>query len=94
MTALQLATVVLAGVNCALALVLAWVYWRNHREMKSPFTLGLLVFAAFLLVHNAVQVYHYFTMMGPTEAAGDVFLLVETVLQTIASGALVMATMR
>ena len=94
MTAVQLATVALAGLNCVLALVLAWVYLRNHLEMRSPFTLGLLVFAAFLLVHNALAVYHYFTMMSTTAAAGDTLLLVEAVLQLTAVGALLWATMR
>lgn len=94
MTAIQLATVILAGVNCVLAITLAWVYWRNHRALRSPFTLGLLVFAAFLLVHNALQVYHYFTMMSPEPADGEAFLLIEAALQMVASGALVVATMR
>lgn len=94
MTAIQLATVILAGINCLLALALGFVYWRNHREMRSPFTMGLLVFALFLLVHNTVAVYHYFTMMSEAPARGDTFLLIEAILQTIASGALVSATMR
>lgn len=94
MTAVQLATVILAGINCLLAIILAWVYARNHMEMKSPFTLGLLIFAAFLLVHNALAVYHYFTMMSDTAAAGDNLLLVEAILQMAASSALVYATMR
>jgi len=94
LTAVQLATVVLAASNCVLALILGWVYWRNHREMRSPFTLGLLLFALFLLVHNAFAVYHYFTMMGPTAARDDQFALIETLLQTAASSALVVATMR
>lgn len=63
-------------------------------EMKSPFTLGLLVFSAFLLVHNALAVYHYFTMMSESAVAGDNLLLVEAILQTAASSALVYATMR
>ena len=94
MTAIQLATVILAAINCILALVLGAIYWRNHREMKSPFTLGLLLFALFLLIHNALAVYHYFTMMSDTAAEGDTFLLIEAVLQSIASGALLWATMR
>lgn len=94
MTAVQLATVILAALNSLLAIVLAWVYLRNHMAMKSPFTLGLLVFAAFLLIHNALAVYHYFTMMGDAPAAGDDLLLVEAILQTAASSALVYATLR
>lgn len=94
MTAVQLVTVLFAGINCVLAVVLAGVYLRNHVRLRSPFTLGLLLFAGFLLVHNALAVYHYFTMMGPSPAAGDTFLLVEALLQTGAVGALLWATMR
>lgn len=94
MTAVQLATVILAGLNCILAIILAWVYLRNHLQMRSPFTLGLLVFAAFLLIHNALAVYHYFTMMSTDAAPGDGLLLVEAILQSIGSVALVYATMR
>lgn len=63
-------------------------------EIKSPFTLGLLVFSAFLLVHNTLAVYHYFTLMSDTAVPGDNLLLVEAILQMAASSALVYATMR
>lgn len=94
MTLLLLASVILAGVNCVLAVVLASVYWKNHRHLRSPFTMGLLLFAGFLLVHNALQVYHYFTMMGPEPVRGEGFLLIEAALQTAASASLVLATLR
>lgn len=92
MTAVEMAGVALAGLNCVLALVLAGVYWRNHQQLRSPFTLGLLLFAAFLLLHNGVVVYHAFTMMGTGQS--ETLLLGEEILQTLAVGALVAATMR
>ena len=94
MTAVGMISLALAAINCILALVLGAVYWRNHRDIRSPFTLGLLLFAAFLVVHNALVVYRAFTMMTSTAPADETSLLVEELLQTGASGALVVATLR
>ena len=94
MTALGMTSLVLAALNCILAVVLGAVYWRNHRDIRSPFTLGLLLFAAFLVVHNALLVYHAFTMMTTASAADETLMLVEQLLQTGAVGTLLAATMR
>lgn len=94
MTALGMVNLALAGINIALALVLGVVYWRNHREIRSPFTLGLLLFASFLVVHNGVFLYHAFTMMEAVDAAGETLLLLEGLLQMGAVGTIVMATLR
>lgn len=84
----------LAAVNVLLALALGVVYWRNHREIKSPFTLGLLLFALFLVVHNATLAYHFLAMMPYIVATGELYVLAEGVLQTAALGTLLVATMR
>lgn len=89
----MLANVALAGLNTVLALALGAVYVRNHAAIKSPFTLGLLIFAVFLVVHNGVQVYDFFTMMG-TPPSNEVLLLAENLLQAAGLVALVSATMR
>lgn len=85
--------VALAALNAVLALVLAGVYARNHAELRSPLTLGLLLFAAFLLVHNGLVVYHYVTMMG-IYFAEQGLVVAETALQTAALAALLWASMR
>lgn len=84
--------VALAAVNVLLALVLAGVYWKNYRAIKSPFTLGLLLFAAFLVVHNAFVVYQFTTMM--MTGFDPTMLLIDEILQLAAVGALVVATLR
>lgn len=89
----MLANVGLAAVNVALALLLGAVYLRNHREIRSPFTLGLVIFAVFLVVHNGVQVYDFFTMMG-MGMPNEWVLLLENVLQAGALVALLAATWR
>jgi hypothetical protein len=94
MSAISIVNVALALVNCGLAVVLGAIYWRNHRDIRSPFTLGLLLFALFLFVHNAIFVYHTFTMMEAADASADTLLLIEGLLQLAASGTLVAATLR
>ena len=94
MTTIELAGVALAGVNFVLALILIAIYWRNHRSIRSPFTLGLLLFALFLVIHDGLVVYHSMTMMGAAVTGASIELLVEELLQSAALGALVVATMR
>lgn len=48
-----------AGMNAAILLVLGSVWLRNYRQHGAQHTLGLLVFAAFLLVENALWLYFY-----------------------------------
>ncbi len=38
--------------NVCLLLVLFKIYWQNYREIKSKFNLGLLFFAAFLILQS------------------------------------------
>jgi hypothetical protein len=48
-----------AGVNLLLLLALGSVWLRNYRKHGARHTLGLLVFAVFLLVENALWLYFY-----------------------------------
>src|SRR5581483_4849116 len=92
MSALEAIDLLLAGATCVLAVALAAVYWRNHRQLRSPFTLGLLLFALFLLVNNAIVLYDAWSMMM---LGGNAWLaLVREGLQTAASAALLVATLR
>ena len=50
---------VAAGVNAALLVALGSVWLRNYRRHGAAHTLALLVFAAFLLVENALWLYFY-----------------------------------
>lgn len=94
MTALMYVNIALAGIAALLALALGVVYWRNHREIRSPFTMGLLLFALFLVVHNAILVYHFVTMMPTFSGTSEALLFAENALQLAALGALFGSTMR
>ena len=50
---------VAAGVNVALLLALGSVWLREYRRHGAQHTLVMLVFAAFLLVENALWLYFY-----------------------------------
>jgi len=72
-----------AGVNAVLLLALGAVWLRNYRTHGATHTLGLLAFAVFLLVENALWLYFYlfhpdfiawFTNSGGDVQAGMTFL--------------------
>lgn len=94
MSPVMTVTVVLAILNAAIALAVGTVYLRNHRQLHSPMTLALSLFALFFLFHNAVLVYHLTSMMATFSGQAEVFLLLEGILQTGALGALGYATLR
>ena len=48
-----------AVVNLVLLAALSSVWLRNYRRHRASHTLGLLVFAAFLIVQNALWFYFY-----------------------------------
>lgn len=47
------------GVNVLLLVLLGYVWGRNYAAVRSKHTLGLLVFATFLLLENALTLYYY-----------------------------------
>jgi hypothetical protein len=52
----------LSGLNILLLLVVGTIWIRNYREFRSPLTLGLLGFAAVLVIENVVGVAFFFSM--------------------------------
>lgn len=53
---------VLAGLNALLLASLAAVWLRNYRRFRTPLVLGLLAFAAVMLVENLAGIYFFFSM--------------------------------
>ncbi len=60
----MMCTFAFEAISSLLLLALLRVYYRNYRLIKAKFTLGLLVFAALLLLQNLVGIYYRFTMMN------------------------------
>lgn len=94
MSSLMTASIALSALNLLLALAVLWVHGRNHGQIRSPFTLALLAFSLFLVLHNALQVYNLATMMAIYTDQAATLLLVENGLQLGALGMLVWATLR
>ncbi len=49
----------LAGINMVVLIALLSLYVRNMRKIMSSFTIGLALFATFLLVQNALSLFSY-----------------------------------
>ena len=71
-------SIVTAAASAVFLGALLFIYLRNHREFRSVFTLGLVFFAALLLVQNAGSIYFYYLMSeageGPRVAVPMIFL--------------------
>jgi hypothetical protein len=52
----------LAGLNALLLAALGVVWLRNYRTFRTNLILGLLAFAAVMLLENLVAVYYFFSM--------------------------------
>lgn len=52
----------IAGLNVLLLTALGFVWVRNYRRFKTPLVLGLLAFAAVMLIENAASIYFFFSM--------------------------------
>ena len=53
---------IISIVNVAILVMLLAVYANIYRKMGATFTIGLIVFAGMLLLHNAIAIYGYFAM--------------------------------
>lgn len=87
-------SVIFGIVNIILLLLLLYVYAQNYRQMKSPFLLGLMLFAVIFLVENILGVYFHFMMVDyySAEAMGNVRILMA--IQTVALAILTWVTWR
>ncbi len=51
-----------AAASSAFLIVLLFVYLRNHRQIRAPFTFGLVFFALLLLIQNLGSIYFDYMM--------------------------------
>jgi hypothetical protein len=71
------ANAIVALANIAILIALLVVYVRIYKTSKAIFTVGLILFAGLLMLHNIIAVYGYF-MMEPlyAEALVPYFLVI------------------
>jgi membrane-bound metal-dependent hydrolase YbcI (DUF457 family) len=53
---------VVSMVNTVILIVLLAVYANTYRKTGATFTIGLMVFAGMLMLHNIIAIYGYFAM--------------------------------
>ncbi|HYY40311.1 MAG TPA: hypothetical protein VE692_03600 [Nitrososphaera sp.] len=53
---------IVSMVNMAILVTLLVVYANIYRKTGATFTIGLMVFAGMLMLHNVIAVYGYFAM--------------------------------
>ena len=56
------ANAIVASANIAVLIALLVLYARVYRSSKASFTVGLILFATLLMLHNIIAVYGYFIM--------------------------------
>ena len=61
--------IILAAASIAVLGALLYIYVGNFRGVRSPFSLGLVVFAALFLFENLAAVYFYVAMNNSGEDA-------------------------
>jgi len=76
--------VILEAINSLLLLSLLYIYFGNYRQVKSNFTIGIILFAAFLLLQNLVALYFHLMMVDYYSGPVMGHALVLSGLQTIA----------
>jgi hypothetical protein len=64
---LIIANAIVAFANIAILIALLFLYVRVYSSSKAKFTIGLILFAILLMLHNIIAVYGYF-MMEPLYA--------------------------
>ncbi|MEE9173765.1 MAG: hypothetical protein V3U30_02175 [Thermoplasmata archaeon] len=94
MSTLMYVSIIGAAANILFVGALLYVYGTSYQKMRTGFTLGLLVFAALFLLHNAITLFSFVTMM-PIYAAGvDLQVALFTWVQTVGLGVLLVTTWR
>lgn len=71
-------------VNIVLLGILVSIYVRNLTRMKSNFTIGLLIFASFLLVQNLVGIYLGIDYLGYMTEPFENYAFAINITETIA----------
>ncbi len=86
---------VVATASSALLVALLYVYGKNHRQLRAPFTFGLVFFALLLLIQNLGSIYFDY-MMSETGAGSGIALpmLILDVVELVGFAALFVVTWR
>lgn len=85
-------TTVITAISTIFLLGLLYVYYKNLRQAKSKFTIGLFLFALLFLIQNLVSLYYYTTMMKYYTPEVEVHVFILNILQAIGFAVLLKIT--
>lgn len=71
------------AVNIALTLLLVFLHMKSYRSVSSKVTLGLLLFTAFFLVENILDLYFYSVVLSQALYGLTSFQLIVNFVQMI-----------
>lgn len=94
MSAVMNINIAVVVLNTLLLSALLWTYGGMMRQMRSAFTVGLLIFAFALWLQNVVQLVFYATMMQYFVDGVQPLVLVQNSLATVASVTLLAVTLK
>ena len=77
------ATTIITAVSTIFLLGLLYVYYKNLKNAKSKFTIGLFIFPLLFLAQNLVSLYFYITMMKYYSPEVEVHVFILTLLQAV-----------
>ena len=77
-------TTILTGASTLAILGLLYIYYKNLRNIKSKFTIGLFLFALLFFMQNIVSLYYYIAMMKYYAPEVEIHVFILTLLQAIA----------
>ncbi len=86
------ATIALAAVAALLSLGLLVTFLSSYRNVRAPFTAGLVLVAAFFLAQNLLLVYAFVTMMADLTEFVSQLLAVVMAFGCVALGVLLYAS--
>ncbi len=81
-----------AALNVVLLLGLIGIWVRNYREIRSPMTLGSVVFAVLLLAENGLALYYYTLASIPLSAPAVRAMMYLQVLEAVGIAVLTYVT--
>jgi hypothetical protein len=89
---------VFALLNVAFLVILAGLYLQSWRKMRSNLTIGLIVFAVFLLIQNMIIIVFWYILYGLVPEAQAIvvsaapYLTAINLMESLALGAIVRIT--
>ena len=72
-------SIAMTSINIVLLTILLIIYFRNYMEMKAQFSLGLIIFAAVLIINKLLTLYFVLVlMMEHADVLGVPVLILES----------------